>query len=109
MIMIMRRMFFLLLVMAVSLPWLGCGGSSTQQPRAIPVVQQTGLDQARQLLQGYVDGNPVGSEADMYGDIVSAVREEDSAKADILEAGLNEIAANPSIASRKAKELLGEL
>ncbi len=105
----MRRTCFLLLVMAVSLPWLGCGGSPSQQPRAIPVVQQTGLDQARQLLQGYVDGNPVGSEADAYGDIVSAVRAEDSAKADVLEAGLNEIAANPSIAGRKAKELLDEL
>ena len=105
----MPRTCFWVLVMAVSLPWLGCGGPSSQQPRAIPVVQQTGLDEARQLLQGYVDGNPVGSEADMYGEIVSAVREEDASKADILDAGLQEIAANPSIAARKAKELLGEL
>jgi hypothetical protein len=105
----MRRTCFWVLAMTVSLPWLGCGGSPSQQPRAIPVVQQTGLDEARQLLQGYVDGNPVGSEADSYESVVSAVRAEDSGKADILDAGLKQIAANPSIAARKAKELLDEL
>ena len=44
-----------------------------------------------------------------YADIVSAVRDEDAAKADILEAGFKEIKADPPRAARKAKELLSRL
>lgn len=105
----MRFACFAMLAAAVLLPLAGCAGESSQQTRTIEVQEQSGIDQAKQLLQGYVDGNPVGSEADSYASIVEAVREEDPAKAEMLEAGLDEILANPSGASSKAKELLGKL
>jgi len=104
-----RRMCLLVLATMALLPLVGCSGGTSQKPRTIKVVQQTGLQQARQLLERYSAGNPVGSEAESYGDIVSAVREEDAAKADILEAGLNDIRANPATAPRKARELLSKL
>ncbi len=105
----MRLACFAALALAILLPLAGCGGQSSQQQRTIEVVEQSGIDQAKDLLQGYADGNPVGSEADGYASVVSAVREEDAAKADILEAGLAEIAASPSGAASKAKDLLGKL
>ncbi len=104
-----RRMCWLVLAAVTLAPLIGCGGGTSQKPRTIKVVEQTGLQQARQLLERYAAGNPVGSEAESYGDIVSAVREEDAAKADILEAGLNQIRANPAMAPRKARELLSKL
>ncbi|MDZ7615722.1 MAG: hypothetical protein U1E05_01885 [Patescibacteria group bacterium] len=104
-----RRGCLCVLAAAMVLPVAGCGGDGTQKPRTIKVVQRTGVERAKQLLESYAAGNPVGSEAESYGEIVAGVREEDAAKADMLEAGLKEISANPAMAFRKSKELLGKL
>ena len=105
----MKRVVYGVILTLAVVQLAGCGTQSSQKKRTIQVAEQSGLGQAKQLLEGYVGGNPVGSEAESYADIVTAVRDEDAAKADILEAGFKEIKADPPRAARKAKELLSRL
>ena len=65
----MRVVYGVILTLAV-VQLAGCGTQSSQKKRTIQVAEQSGLGQAKQLLEGYVGGNPVGSEAESYADFV---------------------------------------
>jgi hypothetical protein len=101
-----QRTYLTLMLTAVALP-LGCSQPSWEE-KTYEVRTVTPLDQAKQLLQGYVDGQSLGSEVDSYPQLVSSLRETDPAKADILEQGLEELRKSGSVKTA-AKALLDKL
>jgi hypothetical protein len=84
----------------------GCGG---EPPIVVQPVQQSGLDAAKQILNDYVQGMPMGSEAMMFPEIVEEVRQTDPQKAAILEKGFANLQRAPGNRSAKASELLKQL
>lgn len=86
----------------------GCSKTS-QQEKSYSIPMTPPIDQAKQLLQQYANGNPVGSEATGFQGLVADVRKTDSAKADILEKALQEIEKNPRSAASVAKGVLPKL
>ena len=67
------------------------------------------LAEVKTILTNYTNGQPVTSEASSFPDLIARVKAKDAAKGEILEKGLNEIAANPATARAKAQELLKKL
>jgi len=96
-------------VLAVTL--LGCGPSVKQEQIEIKVSSTNNpLARATSLLERYAKGQPLTSEASSFPAMVEDVRKTDSAKADILKEGLDEIQkASPAARPAKAKEILGKL
>ena len=90
------------------LPLSGCGPQTSQTEKTYQVEIPKGIEKAKQLLQSYADGQPLGSEVENYATIVEEVRATDSAKADILAKGFEELkaASNPK---KKAEGLLEQL
>lgn len=84
----------------------GCGNGKAPVRTYTIAKAPDPLDEVRALLKRYADGQPVGSEVTSYGDLVARVRVEDGARADVLEAGLEAIAANPRTAVSQARQLL---
>jgi hypothetical protein len=82
----------------------GCGGEPP-----IVVQPQSGLDAAKQILNDYVQGVPMGSEAMMFQEIVEEVRQTDPQKAAILEKGFADLQRAGGNHSAKARELLKQL
>ena len=79
-------------VSALALCAAGCGGEGRVKEADIEIkVAMSPLDQAISFLNRYAQGNPLGSEASMFEDVVKRVRETDAAKADILEKGFADI------------------
>ncbi len=106
----LRRCFFLMGI-AVVATVIGCG--STVKEEQIQVKKsgtESGLAQATTLLERYAKGAPMTSEAASFPGMVERVRKEDSAKADILDAGLADLQKAPAGArAAKAKALLEKL
>jgi len=91
----------------MALLWLcGCSGGKVV---TAPVKEQSGLEQAKVILNDYAKGNPMGSEATMFDEIVEQVRKSDPQKATILEKGFADLKKSPGNRSAKAKELLKQL
>ena len=67
----------------------GCGVGV--QERVIPVKQETPITQVKNLLRGYTDGEPVGSEIIGFPSLREAVVAEDPEAGRILAEGLTEI------------------
>ena len=67
----------------------GCG--SGVQERVIPVKQETPITQVKNLLRGYTNGEPVGSEIIGFPSLREAVVAEDPEAGRILAEGLTEI------------------
>ncbi len=65
----------------------GCGRENTP----IVVQPQSGLERAKVILNDYVQGMPLGSEAMMFAEIVEEVRQTDPQKATILEKGFADL------------------
>lgn len=105
----MRHLGCLMLGLVVAV--LGCGTSVKQERIEIKApAASSPLDEAISLLQRYAGGQPLTSEATSFPNLVERVRKEDSAKADILEAGLADLQkATPAARPAKAKEILGKL
>ena len=95
-------------LVAVSAMLCGCGGVSTPE-KTYEIKTVSGLDQAKQILQHYAEGAPLGSEVTSFPQIVEEVKKEDPQKAAVLEQGLAELQRSPSTAAAKAKVLLGRL
>jgi hypothetical protein len=102
-----RSLFLMLAFMSTMLP-AGCSQPSWEE-RTYEIREISPLDQARQLLEGYAGGQPLGSEVDSYPDLVSRLREVDPAKADVLEQGLEELSQSSGSLQVKAKALLEKL
>jgi hypothetical protein len=83
----------------------GCGGKGPP----VEVQTQSGLDRAKQILNDYANGAPLGSEGAMYEEIVAEVRQTDPQKAAILEKGFADLKRNPQNLSGKARALLKQL
>jgi hypothetical protein len=88
--------------------FIGCQQTS-QKEKVYSVPVATGVERAKQLLQTYAGGQPVGSEAESFSEIVEQAREEDPEKAKILEEGFEQIKKNPQNPSGPAKQLLSKL
>ncbi len=101
------RWFFAMFLLA-ALAVTGCNSGAVEE-EDIAVPQQTGVEQAKQILQNYANGAPLTSEVSMFPNIVEQVRGEDPQKAEILEKGFADLQANPDGRVEKAKELLGQL
>ena len=84
----------------------GCGGG--QRPPA-DVKLQGGLERAKVILNDYVKGVPMGSEAMNFEEIVGEVRKTDPQKATILEKGFADLKRSPGNRSATARELLKKL
>ena len=58
------------------------------------------MAEARTILTNYANGMPVTSEAESFAELAARVKEKDPTKGEILDKGLAEIKARPSIAPR---------
>lgn len=100
----MRCVFFAVLFA------LGCAGGGVPQEQKFEVKPMpTALERARTMLKAYVDGQPVGSEAEDFPAIVTDVRKESPEKADILEKGLADLKKAKGNAAEIAKGILAKL
>ena len=86
---------------------LGLWGCSQDPP--IEVQPQGGLERAKVILNDYVQGAPMGSEAMMFQEIVEEVRQTDPQKAAILEKGFADLKRAPGNRSAQASQLLKKL
>jgi len=83
----------------------GCGIN----PPPIEVQPQSGLERAKGILNDYVSGVPMGSEAATFEEIVTEVRKTDPQKATILEKGFADLKRSPQNPRDKARALLKQL
>jgi hypothetical protein len=84
-----------------------CGCRKNAPP--VEVKEQSGLERAKVILNDYVEGVPVGSEAATFQEIVEEVRQTDPQKAAILEKGFADLKRSPGNLKAKARELLNQL
>ena len=108
----MIRRCFLIVGIAWAATILGCGSSVKEEQIQVKKAPSAegGLAQATTLLERYAKGQPMTSEAASFPGMVERVRKEDSAKADILEAGLADLQkAPPGARAAKAKAILDKL
>lgn len=83
----------------------GCGAGGPP----VEAKPQSGLERAKVILNDYVQGTPMGSEAMTFQEIVEEVRQTDPQKAAILEKGFADLKRSPGNRSAKARELLKQL
>lgn len=102
-----RAAAFALLVGALAAP--GCGPPGKVKEEVIEVKENTGLEQARQILNNYAKGQPLGSEVTSFDNIVARVRETDPFSADILQKGFADLQKPKTDTKAKAKEILKAL
>lgn len=93
----------------VCVSFAGCGNSQTPKIETFQAPAPDPVARAKAILTNYANGMPLASEAESFGDIVTAVKAKDAAKGEILEKGFAAIKANPSSAKSKANELLKQL
>jgi hypothetical protein len=86
----------------------GCGPSNLPKTRTIQVASDP-LNEVRAYLEGYVQGQPVGSERELFPKLVDEIRNTDADKAAAVESGLAEIVKSPATARARSKKLLDEL
>lgn len=67
------------------------------------------VGEARSLLQAYAGGQPLGSEQEIFTDLITRVSAADAAKGASLKAFLDESAAQGKVDAAKAKELAAGL
>lgn len=97
-------------VILAALLALGCAGSGVPQEQKFEVKPMpTALERARTMLKAYVDGQPVGSEAEDFPAIVADVRKESPDKAEILEKGLADLKKAKGNSVEMAKGILAKL
>ena len=86
---------------------LGLCGCRKDPP--VEVKPQSGLEQAKVILNDYAQGVPMASEAMTFQEIVEEVRQTDPQKAAILEKGFADLKRSPGNRRAKARELLKQL
>ncbi len=100
--------FLLLFGLALPLGVLtGCGEGQTRQTIQIPAADP--LAEAKAILNNYVRGMPVTSEATSFPILINRVKEKDPARGDLLEKGFQEILKSRKNPGPKARELLKKL
>ena len=86
---------------------LGLCGCGKDPP--VEVKPQGGLERAKAILNDYAKGEPMGSEAMTFDEIVEEVRRTDPRKATLLEKGFADLKRDPRNVSGKARALLKQL
>ena len=86
----------------------GCGPSNLPKTRKIQVAFDP-LKEVRSYLEGYVQGQPLGSERELFPKLVDEIRKTDADKAAILESGLADIVKSPASTRARAEKLLDAL
>ena len=88
----------------------GCGGDRVKVEE-IQVKEESALIRAKNALENYAKGQPLGSEASAFDQLIRDVKKEDAAKGEILEKGLADLqkAKGQTAIMAKAKELLNKL
>lgn len=89
----------------------GCGPDGRVKPEDIEVkTPASALDQAISFLDRYAKGQPMGSEATQFEDIIAKIRATDATKADVLAKGFNEMkTASPAQLKAKAAALIKQV
>lgn len=88
----------------------GCGPDGKVQPEDIAIKEDTALKRAQNLLESYAKGQALGSEVASYEFLVNDLRKDDTARADILQKGFEELKKTKGAATAaKAKEILNKL
>ncbi len=77
--------------------------------RVIPIRQADPLAQLRSYLEGYAQGQPIGSERELFPEVVDEIRKTDSSLAAMVEKGVGEIQASPGQSAALARKLLDRL
>lgn len=103
----MNSMRFILLGLAFLLG-AGCSGGVKEEQIQVKAANDP-IANAKTVLQRYADGQPLSSEVTSFPFLVEEVRKVDSAKADVLQTGLEDIQKSPQQAGAKARALLGKL
>jgi hypothetical protein len=97
------------LTIALALGIAGCNGAVREEVIQVKPSNDP-LFEPRNILGRYAAGQPMTSEVTSFPYLVEQVRKTDSARADILEKGLDELQkASPAERPAKAKELLDKL
>lgn len=104
----MRRIIRLVACSLLCLAAAGCGPSNVPKERAIQVARDP-LQDVRSFLEGYAQGQAVGSEVELFPKLVEEIRKTAADKAAAVESGLAEIVKSPAGARSRAKKLLDEL
>ncbi len=95
--------FRIALALSVSLALLvGCKGEKIQSKTIEIPIQKSALEEAQTLFKRYADGQPMGSEAAGFDDLVKRVKAQDAAMGEILEKGCAEMLKAPA-KGQKAK------
>ncbi|MCR4410794.1 MAG: hypothetical protein NUV77_00040 [Thermoguttaceae bacterium] len=105
----MSRMFSLVAGLALAVTVFGC--AETVKEKKVQIKTPTDpLVPAVTILEQYANGQPMGSEATSFPNLVEELRKADPAKADILQKGLDDLQKSPESArAGKAKALLEQL
>jgi len=85
----------------------GCSQGVKEQ--SFTVKETPALDQAKQILQRYANGQPMASEASSWPGIIEDVKKSDPEKGKILEKGIEDIQKSKANPGPKAKEILSKL
>ena len=83
----------------------GCGSKGGQVAETKP---KDYVGEAKVILNDYAQGNPMGSEAMRFDEIIEELKKTDPKKAAVLEKGFADLKKSPNKAA-KAKELLKQL
>ena len=107
----MRRAHGLaLMVGAAILLVAGCGGKGGREPR---VYTRPGprdpVAEARLFFEGYAAGQGLGSEQELFEELITATKAVDTAKAAMIERAFAEIQKRPTDAATIAKQTLSAL
>ena len=95
----------------VALALTGCGDGEKVKPVDVEIkIALSPLDQAIAFLDRYAKGDPLGSEASQFDDIVKAVGEKDARTGDILRKGFADLQkASPAQMKTKAAALIRQV
>lgn len=88
----------------------GCGGRRGREPRTYTRAgPRDPVAEARIFFEGYVHGQGLGSEQELFEELISAAKAADPAKGAVIKRGFAGIKANPEAAADTAKKALDEL
>jgi hypothetical protein len=105
----MFRVFPLIVLTLLTLSLaVGCN-QQTWQEKTYQVKLPNGVEQAKNLLQRYVDGQPLGSEVTSFPQIIEDAKKADPQKGELLQKGLQDLQQSPAGLAAKAKALLEKL
>lgn len=88
----------------------GCSGKGGREPRtyARPGPRDP-VAEARLFFEGYANGQGLGSEHELFEELITAIEAVDPAKAVVVARGIAEIRKNPAETTATAKKVLTEL